>query len=132
MLKAFGFSGNPTVLKAVLDELILGHDEGNISLKEQEVIDSIDWIKEIMNDMDFPFLELVRQKCAHFFLRMQYKDRERIWSELPEEVYFRTKDVWGPHFYGTDYGACCIFNGQVGMDPWPEGITEEEVSYGFQ
>ena len=113
-------------MKAVFDELITGH-KGNISLEEQEIIDDMDWIKDIMNDMDFPFLEIVRQNCAHFFLRMQYKDRERIWSELPEEVYFRTEEVWGPHFYGTDYGACCFFNGQIGMDPWPEGATTREV-----
>ena len=130
-MKAFDYYGDPTLMKAVLDELILGHGGNNISLEEQKIIDSMDWIKEYMNKYDFPFLEFVRQKCAHFFLRMQYKDRERIWSELPEEVYDRTQNVWGPHFYGTDYGACCIFNGQVGMDPWPEGITEEEVSYGF-
>ena len=78
-MKQFGYYGHPTVMKAVFDELIVGHN-GNISLEEQEIIDDMVWIKKYMNDRDFPFLELVRQKCAHFFLRMQYKDRERIWT----------------------------------------------------
>ena len=59
---------------------------------------------------------------------MKYKGRERLWSELPEEYFTRNEEVWGPHFFGTDYGACCNFNGDIGMDPFPQGHSRADVS----
>ena len=130
VLKSHGAYENKTLLVTIFHEYISGPPGNATMKKKQKIIDSgaFDWIKNETNDFNFPFLEVARQRCANFFLSMKYKGRERMWSELPEEKFNRSEEVWGPHFFGTDYGACCYFNGDIGMDPFPQGHSHADVS----
>ena len=124
VLKYYGVYGNYAVLDAIFDEFISG-PQGNISQVNQDLFEEWnDWLDEI----DLPFYTFVKQRCSNLFLNMKYKDKERVWSELPEGGISDEGGHWGPTPYGTDYGACYFFNGDVGMDPWPPGATPEVVS----
>ena len=69
----------------------------------------------------FPTVFRIRQ----FFLKIL-----NLFSTVDKELQ-RNEEVWGPHFFGTDYGACCYFNGDIGMDPLPQGVTYAHVSSGL-
>ena len=120
-LMEHGFHGNLSQTSALFDEYISGKKGGltEDQKKQLESLISSSWyLKEILAFA--PITVLARQTCRNMFLQVSYRGKSMYWRQFDDLTL-------GPYYYGTDYGACCFFNGEINMKKWPINTTEVQV-----
>ena len=93
LLNDLNIYGNMSRMDAVFDEFVTGRT-GNISQEQQDILDSLETeanISRYYHDEDFLWAN--RQKCRSLFRYLKFKEKDRVWSEFPDD------EQWGPYHW---------------------------------
>lgn len=125
-LKKLGIFHDPVRMKAFYAQYISGEEA---SETDNELLNFTSGLADLLQHdyfydyenegNQYSILKYAGQQCNDMFLYVRYQNQTLFWRDMNDY------SEYGPFYFGTDYGACCFFNGDANLKNWQENATDE-------